>query len=174
MAGVAGCARFALALVGVSFWEFRSRRIDSAADVIKSLGMNLFGTLPKTSAATRSWIPLSGYGYGAIRSMLVESVDAARTTLLHISRTESVRVVMVASALSGEGRPRFRVTLRPALPAPDGEPLLIDGDLRRPSIHELFDQPCTPGFSEVLRNEIDLADAVQPTAASGLLCSPPA
>jgi Mrp family chromosome partitioning ATPase len=39
--------------------------------------------------------------------------------------------------------------------------LVIDGDLRRPIIHELFDAPLVPGLSDVLRSAISLADAVQ-------------
>lgn len=171
MAGIAGCGAFALALFGVSFWEFRSRRVDSAADVIKSLGMNLFGTLPSLPQRSR------GFGSGELqsvrwRSMLVESVDAARTTLLHVSRTESVRVVMVASALSGEGKTSLSSHLATSLARAGRRTLLIDGDMRRPSAHELFDQPCVPGLSEVLRDEIDIADAVQPTAATGLSLLP--
>lgn len=168
MAGMAGCGAFALALVGVSFWEFRSRRIDSAADVIKSLGMNLFGTLPNLPQQRSRGFRSGDADMVRSRSMLVESVDAARTTLLHISRTESVRVVMVASALSGEGKTSLSSHLATSLARAGRRTLLIDGDMRCPSIHELFDQPCAPGFSEVLRNEIDLADAVQPTAANGL------
>ncbi|AGA29602.1 exopolysaccharide transport family protein [Singulisphaera acidiphila] len=167
MAGVAGCGAFALALIGVSFWEFQSRRIDSAADVIKSLGMNLFGTLPAIPKRSRG-MKLREAESVRWRSMLVESVDAARTTLLHFSRTESVRVVMVASALSGEGKTSLSSHLATSLARAGRRTLLIDGDLRRPSAHELFDQPCVPGFSEVLRNEVNIADAIQPTAASGL------
>ncbi|SIN67723.1 capsular exopolysaccharide family [Singulisphaera sp. GP187] len=171
MAGMAGCGAFALALVGVSFWEFRSRRVDSAADVIKSLGMNLFGTLPSLPQRSRGF--RSGEAENVRwKSMLVESVDAARTTLLHVSRTESVRVVMVASALSGEGKTSLSSHLATSLARAGRRTLLIDGDMRRPSAHELFDQPCVPGLSEVLRDEVDVADAIQPTAAGGLWLLP--
>jgi capsular exopolysaccharide synthesis family protein len=41
--------------------------------------------------------------------------------------------------------------------------LLVDGDLRSPSLHKLFGMPLEEGMSEVLRSEIDLADAVKAT-----------
>jgi capsular exopolysaccharide synthesis family protein len=100
--------------------------------------------------------------------MLIESVDAARTALLHISRTESVHVVMVASALGGEGKTSLASHLATSLARAGRRTLLVDGDLRCPSAHELFDQPCSPGFCEVLRDEVELADAIQPTLVSGL------
>jgi succinoglycan biosynthesis transport protein ExoP len=46
--------------------------------------------------------------------------------------------------------------------------LLVDGDLRSPSLHKLFGMALEDGFSEVLRAEIDLADAVRPTNNEGL------
>jgi succinoglycan biosynthesis transport protein ExoP len=167
MAGMAGCGAFALALVGVCVWESRARRIGSAAEVIQCLGMNLFGTLPILPRRGRK------LGLGDARrqrwgSMLIESVDAARTALLHISRTESVHVVMVASALGGEGKTSLASHLATSLARAGRRTLLVDGDLRCPSAHELFDQPCSPGFCEVLRDEVELADAIQPTLVSGL------
>ncbi|WP_254053947.1 polysaccharide biosynthesis tyrosine autokinase [Singulisphaera sp. GP187] len=167
LAGVAGCGAFALALLGISFWESSARRVDSASDVVQCLGMDLFGTLP---ILPRRRLML---GSGAAQhrrwgSMLIESVDAARTALLHVSRTESVRVVMIASALGGEGKTSLASHLATSLARAGRRTLLVDGDLRRPSVHELFDQPCVPGFSEVLRDEIELIDAVQPTLISGL------
>ncbi|AGA26797.1 GumC family protein [Singulisphaera acidiphila] len=167
MAGMAGCGAFALTLLGISLWETRARRIDSAADVIQCLGMNLFGTLPILPRRSR----ILGSGDAEHRrwgSMLIESVDAARTALLHVSRTESVRVVMVASALGGEGKTSLSSHLATSLARAGRRTLLVDGDLRRPSAHELFDQPCVPGFCEVLRGEIDIVGAVQPTVISGL------
>jgi Mrp family chromosome partitioning ATPase len=39
--------------------------------------------------------------------------------------------------------------------------LLVDGDLRAPALHKLFGLPLDSGLCEVLRSEIDVADAVQ-------------
>ena len=38
--------------------------------------------------------------------------------------------------------------------------LLIDADMRNPSLHELFDRPRTPGLVDVLRDELDLGQVV--------------
>ena len=46
--------------------------------------------------------------------------------------------------------------------------LLIDGDLREPSLHKLFGMPVEGGMSEVLRSEIDVAEAIRPTNTEGL------
>ena len=45
--------------------------------------------------------------------------------------------------------------------------LLIDGDLRKPAAHQLFESPLEPGFSEVLRGEAALDDACPKVLADG-------
>jgi capsular exopolysaccharide synthesis family protein len=46
--------------------------------------------------------------------------------------------------------------------------LLIDADLRRPAVHKVFRQPLQRGLCEVLRGEVDVAEAVQPGPVEGL------
>jgi capsular exopolysaccharide synthesis family protein len=171
MAGMAGGGTFALVLVGISLWEFRARRIDSADEVVHALGLNLVGTLPARPARNR----LRGSG-GAHRqqwqSLLSESVDAARTALLHASRAESIRAVMITSALGGEGKTSVSCHLAASLARADRRTLLIDGDLRRPATHRVFGLPQGPGLSEVLRGEHSFADVAQPALANGLWLVP--
>jgi capsular exopolysaccharide synthesis family protein len=171
MAWMAGCGAFAFVLVGISFWEFRARRIDSADEVVHHLGMRVVGTLPVLPERSR----LGSLGEAQtqrLRNLLIESVDAARTTLLHVSRTEGVRVVMIASALGGEGKTSLTAHLATSLARSGRRTLLIDGDLRRPSAHRLFDLPQEPGLCEVLRGEVNLADVAQPALANGLWLIP--
>jgi capsular exopolysaccharide synthesis family protein len=46
--------------------------------------------------------------------------------------------------------------------------LLVDFDLRHPSLHRLLGLPQAAGVCEVLRGELDIADAVQTTDVPGL------
>jgi capsular exopolysaccharide synthesis family protein len=171
LAGMAGCGALALVLAGVSFWEFRAQRIDSAEEVVHSLGMKLVGTLPalplgRSAPAARDAEILRQ------ENLLIESVDAARTTLLHISRTESIRTVMVASALGAEGKTSLSCHLATSLARAGRRTLLIDGDLRRPTAHRLFDLPQGPGLSEVLRGEVEITEVAMPALADGLWLVP--
>src|SRR5207249_372318 len=50
--------------------------------------------------------------------------------------------------------------------------LLIDGDLRRPALHRLFEADVRPGFNEVLRGEIDVGAAIRSTHVNGLSLIP--
>jgi capsular exopolysaccharide synthesis family protein len=46
--------------------------------------------------------------------------------------------------------------------------VIVDCDLRRPSVHLLFDMPSEPGMCDLLRGEAEVADLVQTTPLPGL------
>jgi polysaccharide biosynthesis transport protein len=174
LAGGGGLAAFGLVLFGIAFLEFRSRKISVAEEVSQGLGLNVVGHLPAIPAHIRR--PL-GTGASDLQgqvwnNQLNEAVDAVRTLLLHASRAEALRVIMVTSADSGEGKTSLASQLAASLARAWRKTLLIDGDLRNPATHQLFDLPCEPGFSEVLRGEIQASDAVRATALSRLWVLP--
>jgi capsular exopolysaccharide synthesis family protein len=70
--------------------------------------------------------------------------------------------------MSGEGKTSLATHLAASLARSRRNTLLIDCDLRNPSLHRLFDLPRQPGFSEVLRDEAPLAQAVQATHVANL------
>ena len=107
------------------------------------------------------------------QNLMLESIDATRTMLIHAARTGSHRVVMITSAVGGEGKTSLASHLATSLARSGLRTLLIDADLRSPSIHRLFDLPLGPGLSEVLRGEVDLADAIAIHARSRTCTSSP-
>ncbi len=102
------------------------------------------------------------------QSSLIESIDATRTLLLHASRVEAIRVVMITSAVKGEGKTSLSAHLATSMSRAGIRTLLIDGDLRRPALHRLFDALPAPGLCDLLRGEVHARDVVQPTPAGGL------
>jgi capsular exopolysaccharide synthesis family protein len=104
--------------------------------------------------------------------MLTESVDSARTMLLHLARMEQLRTVMVTSAVGGEGKTSLIVQLAASFARAGRRTLLIDADLRKPSLHRLLNVPTAPGLSELLCASAGLRDALQRTPADGLFVIP--
>jgi capsular exopolysaccharide synthesis family protein len=172
MAGLAGIGMIGLLLFGVSWWEFRARRISAADEVVHGLHMSLVGTLPALPQNVR--LPQGGNTQAdlAWQGQLNEAVDSIRTLLLHAARTESLQVVMVTSALQGEGKTSLASQLAASLSRAWRKTLLIDGDVRKPGAHALFGLPQEPGLCEVLRGEVLAADAVKPTSLSRLWLMP--
>jgi polysaccharide biosynthesis transport protein len=160
-----------VALLGVcmcvSWLDVRQRRIRSAGEVSRGLGIRVVGAVPAVPNLHQHLVGPAGEpdleGHPAL-----ESIDALRTQLLRDADDVHTRVVMVTSATQGEGKTTVASHLASSLARAGRKTLLLDGDLRRPSAHQLFELSMHPGFSEVLLNEVELTDAVQATTLEGL------
>ena len=150
----------------LSFLEFRTRRIDSADEVVVGLGMKLVGSLPALARARR------GGGELVQQRLLIESIDAIRTMLLSASRFEALRLIMVTSALKGEGKTSLASHLATSLARAGRKTLLIDCDLRNSSATEVFDAPLCPGVCEFLREEATLDETIWQSPVNSLFLIP--
>src|SRR5262249_48203894 len=113
-----------------------------------------------------------GKGGTKAAQCLKESVDHARTVLMHQAQASGLKVVMVTSAASGEGKTSLACHLAASLARAGCHTLLIDGDLRKPDAHNVFGCPNAPGLSEVLRGEGRPNQAVPDAPRAGLRLLP--
>jgi capsular exopolysaccharide synthesis family protein len=157
-----GLSGFALTCLGIAYLEFRSRRLNGPDEVDEGLGIRVVGTLPGLSSR-KALDPNH-----PIVAQLTESIDGVRTILMHDSTSKRRQVVLVTSAATMEGRTTVASQLAASLARAGRRTLLIDGDLRRPALHALFDAPLEDGLCEVLRAEVDVSDVIRPTHAEGL------
>lgn len=127
-------------------------------------GLPLLASIPlsrKAQTATRSGarVPVS----------IMEGARSLRTMLDHgAGSANPPRTVLVTSAVSGEGKSTLIKSLALGYYESARSVLVVDADLRRPMIHELFDAPLVPGLSDVLRSAIPLSEAVQQVQPSDL------
>src|SRR5262249_4517959 len=148
-------------------------RIHSADEVVQSLGLRLVGAVPPLPQDGHNHFAGGGFELDAGEHNLLESIDGIRTVLLRHASVNATRVVMVTSAISGEGKTTLAAHLATSLARAGRRTLLMDCDLRRPAAHQLFEQALQPGLSEVLLKEVLLAEAVRPTTAlEGLFLLP--
>jgi succinoglycan biosynthesis transport protein ExoP len=169
LAGLAGFAGLFLGVVGTSFFEVRARRIQSADDVTGELGMNVVGTLPVLPSRFSSG---AGSGDSYWGHLVTESVAYIRTVVLAGRGPQATRVLMITSAQSQEGKTMLASNLALSIARTGRRTLLVDGDLRRPSVAALFGVPDGPGVAEVLRGEAVAGDCVRPSAMPGLSLLP--
>jgi capsular exopolysaccharide synthesis family protein len=162
IAALGAMGAFALICFGIGYLEFRGRRLNGPDQVDEGLGIRVVGTLP--SLASRQALDPTH----PIVAQLTESIDGVRTILMHDSTAHRQQVVLVTSAATMEGRTTVASQLAASLARAGRRTLLIDGDLRRPALHALFDVPLEDGLCEVLRAEVDVADVIRPTHAEGL------
>ena len=166
----AGLGTLALVLLGISFLEYRVRRIDSISTVSTDLGLRLVGALPATPS--RPMFNQSSGQMAALdaywRSRLNESVNAIRTMMLRQSQIERLQVVMVTSATVGEGKTSLSCHLATSLARAGHRTLLLDCDLRSPTAHRVYDLPLEPGLSDILRGQATIEEAAHPIALGEL------
>jgi capsular exopolysaccharide synthesis family protein len=171
LSAVGGIGSFFAVVLFVSFLEWRTRRVDGVDQVVNELGMRVIGTVPAfpNRASLQAATEAGGANW---RFVLNESINSARTMLLHAAKAQSMQVVMVTSATQGEGKTSLASQLATSMATAGMRTLLVDCDLRNPSVMKLFELPLTPGVSEVLRQEVDVSDAVQATAVPNLWVIP--
>lgn len=94
-------------------------------------------------------------------SFITESYKMLRTNLNYLNIDGNNRLLMIASSTSGEGKTTTIANLAITM-AKDGKKiLLIDCDLRRPMIHEVFRIRQTPGLTNLIFDNLSLTKVVQ-------------
>ena len=159
-----------LVCFGVAWWECRARRIHTADEVATGLGVRVVGAVPPLPNAAQ--LVAAEAGQDVHVHSLLESIDSIRTVLLRDAHVEATRVVMVTSAVGGEGKTTLASHLAGSLARAGRRTLLIDCDLRRPAAHQLFELPLQPGLSEALVGEVHIAEATLSTSVDGLWMIP--
>jgi capsular exopolysaccharide synthesis family protein len=72
----------------------------------------------------------------------------------------------------GEGKTSVATQLAASLARAGRKTLLIDGDIRRPAAHRVYEVPVEPGLSELLRHEGSVTEALHQTPVRGLYIIP--
>lgn len=103
------------------------------------------------------------------RHMLVESHRNIRSSIFFRS---SIRIqpksLLISSSAPGEGKSTLAANLAITFAFAGARTLLIDADLRRGVLHEFFEAPVSPGFSDYLQQNISWREIVQGTKFAGL------
>lgn len=101
-------------------------------------------------------------------SELAESYFSIRTAL-QFSTTEGIpQTISVTSSQEGEGKSTTAVALARSIAGIGARVLLIDADLRAPSLHRWFGMKAGPGLSEFLTRQAALMELVHECDSDGL------
>lgn len=171
--------------VGAAFTrEALNTRIRTRQDVVAAtVGLPVLGMIPRVrtqlNEGGRLRILISGVGsrrasqLATVAEPMVpivqrepmspaaESFRALRTSLTFSGMEGAPQVVMVTSALPGDGKSTTSCNLAMALAEQGTRTLLIDADLRRGGLHRNFGLEQEPGLTHVLTRSVPLEQAVQ-------------
>ncbi len=171
--GAAGFGTMGLLFAGIVWFDVRTRRINSLDEVATGLRLPILGSLPTVPRHAANGKSKTAIAKADIwQGSLMESIDSARVMLLRRAELEHAKVAMVVSAMMSEGKTTLSCHLATSLARAGHRTLLVDTDIRRPTVHRVFDMPFEPGMCEILRGEIPLADTIVPTPQDGLFVLP--
>ena len=137
-----------------------------AISALPSLGMIPLGSKSSLDAAAKRLTVASSREAVELvtqsrpQSQMAESYRALRTSLLLTSLGGPPKVILVTSALPQEGKTTTSINTAIVLAQKGTRVLLIDADLRRPSIHKTLGMGPKTGLSNVLTGNATLQQAV--------------
>jgi capsular exopolysaccharide synthesis family protein len=181
---IVGLGLFAGLLVGFGsacLAEVADRSFRSPRQVHDALGLPVIGQIPLRAPA---WQGLLGArtdnaklypllpSYHQASSTAAEAYRAVRTVLYAHSGAAPCRVILVTSPCPRDGKTTLVTNLAVCIAQSGKRLLLMDGDLRRPHLHEIYRLPAKTGLASVLMGETDLATAIQPGPVPGLSVLP--
>jgi polysaccharide biosynthesis transport protein len=94
-------------------------------------------------------------------SPVSEAFRQLRTSILMSRSGQPPKTLLLTSALSGDGKTATSLNLASALAYQGARVLLVDADMRRPSLHLVASSRCTPGLSNILTGAATLDEAIQ-------------
>lgn len=127
-------------------------------------GTGLVGSIPLDKERRKQ----ASIAFDRESSGIAEAFRKLRTNLQFLAVDNPPRVILVTSSMPSEGKSTTAINIALALAETEKSVVLVDGDLRRPSLHRYLDLVGTVGFSTVLSGAVSLDDALQKTRFPGL------
>jgi capsular exopolysaccharide synthesis family protein len=165
------------AMLGLGYALLRhtvDRKLRTKEDVEARFGVSVVGAVPVAPV-------LAAGGQGAGRLAIGEPGAPAngpapeafrklRTNLMYMNVDNPPRVVVVTSPLPGDGKSTVAANLAAAIESSGQPVVLVDGDLRRPTVATWFGVAEGVGLTDVLAGRIPVEQALQaPAGHPGLL-----
>ncbi|KML41358.1 CpsD/CapB family tyrosine-protein kinase [Cytobacillus firmus] len=106
------------------------------------------------------------------KSPISEQYRTIRTNIQFSSVDEEIRTIMVTSSGPGEGKSTTTANLAVVFAQQGKRVLLVDADLRKPTVHYTFNLMNTSGLTSVLTNQMTLMESVKAIDMKNLFILP--
>ena len=137
------------------------KRLRNPRDVEPLLGAPLLGTIPRIGELKR----IKGEH---ARNLIAEEFRIIRTQLLFGNPELNHKIIAITSPQPGDGKTSLSVNLAISIAKAGRRVLLIDGDLRKPDIHRIFNVSDSPGFAEVIAGSHEPGAVIRKSDIDGL------
>ena len=145
----------------------RDDRFTTITEVNTTLGDSVVGLLPEAGQEGGSVMPL--LALNDPRHIYAESYRSLRSSLLFLATDgERPKVILITSAMPGEGKSTVSANLARTLALSGSRVLLVDGDLRKGHLHRLLGLQREPGLAELLSQTCDPDKVMQKDSQANL------
>jgi capsular exopolysaccharide synthesis family protein len=155
-----------LALGLTFFFEYLDSRLKTPDEVKAHLGLPALGLVPVL--APKSWKGKEPLIHVGVPPGFAEAFRTIRTNVLFSSAEEGSRALVITSTGPGEGKTTVASNLAIGFAQAGQRVLLIDADMRRPRVHEVFGRRQEPGLSNVMVGNAKASQSVHKTGVPGL------
>jgi capsular exopolysaccharide synthesis family protein len=146
--------------VGLAFFiEYLDTSVKTIDDVERTFQAPVLGVIPQN------------IGYlleEGSESKHAEAYRVLRTNLMFSRKDEKLNTIVIVSAGAGEGKSTTTINLATVFAQAGNRVLVVDSDLRRPTLHKLFKVSNNLGLTNYLLKQNDLAELVQTTPVPNL------
>ncbi len=164
-----------LGLTGGIFLAFLVDALDTsikeAEEAEKLFGIPVLGLTPNIEMEDGQEI-LSPLEWMEKNQSFAERIKTVTTSILLSSPNSPPSTIAITSSLPGEGKTTVAASIALSLAGLGKKTLILDGDLRKGKIRDIFGLPGKQGLSSVLAGRVALKEAVFPTKESLLFALP--
>ncbi|MFT3945114.1 MAG: polysaccharide biosynthesis tyrosine autokinase [Ancrocorticia sp.] len=153
-----------LGVLGALVWALTDTRVRREADVEAAAKMPLLGAIPREKK------PLRG---GSSEPQVSEAFRRFRANLAFVDASRHANAIVITSPSAGEGKTTTSCNLAAALAEIHPRVLLIDCDLRKPTVADKTGLLADAGLTNVLIGQVGLDDVVQSWGNVDVLTSGP-
>lgn len=165
---IAAALLSSLVVLGI---EQMDRGYRSGEQVEKQTGLRSLGLVPVVRGGGSSKSP-AAYLLRHPSSMFGESIRSLYTSILLTPNESPPRRLLVTSSQPKEGKTTIALCLGRMRALSGHSTVVIEADLRRPSLHRAMNIPRRPGLTELILGEAKLADVLVKDAESGACIIP--
>ena len=148
--------------------QMLNRGVEDPAQ-IEELGLPVYASIPVSPAQESDSVRGHGRGDGKVHVLAVNdpadlAVEALRSlrTSLHFARLEAKNnIVLISGSSPNAGKTFVSVNLATVIAQAGQRVLIIDGDMRKGTLHKALGVKQAPGLSDVLVGRISVVDAIQ-------------
>jgi capsular exopolysaccharide synthesis family protein len=165
---------FAVGVGLAGFVEALDSTVKTREDVEEVSGLSFLGLVPLHDYAEDELLgDAEGPSHELLlfhrpRSTVAEHIRTVRTNIFFAAPGVRPRLVVVTSPGPREGKTTLAANLGAANAMAGARTLLMDLDMRRPRLHNVFNQAKQPGLTEAYEGALDLRSVIRPTAVAGL------